>query len=69
MKELNNGSSIPTSIDIKKALNEYKANEQNLQDYSAYMMNFDMLFKRVALSYANALSFDMQIVCINAEDI
>lgn len=69
MKELNNGSSIPTSIDIKKALNEYKVNEQNLQDYSAYMMNFDMLFKRVALSYANALSFDMQIVCINAENV
>ena len=66
LKSLNNNPNIPTVESIKKALTNYKNSGEELQGYTEFMSNFDMIFKRTMYSYINALSFDLQIVCTNA---
>ena len=66
LKNLNNNPRIPTFDKIKSALEDYKNNEKNLQGFNEFMTNFDMIFKRTLYSYANMLSFDLEIFCTNA---
>lgn len=66
MQNLNNNPRIPTFDKIREALADYKYNEQNLQGYTEFMMQYDMIFKRTLYSYANTLAFDLDITCTNA---
>lgn len=66
LRGLNNNGKVPTEKKIQQALANYKENAADLQAYTNFMMEFDMLFKRTLYSYANALSFDMMIHCTNA---
>ena len=61
MQNLNNNPRIPTFDKIREALADYKYNEQNLQGYTEFMMQYDMIFKRTLYSYANTLAFDLDI--------
>lgn len=66
LNNLNNSAQVPTSDKIKQALSDYKNNAENLQDYMQFMQHFDMLFARTVKSYVNMLSFDLSVVCTNA---
>lgn len=66
LTNLNNNPRLPSANDVKKALSDYKNSGKNLQGYVEFASAFDMLFKRTLYSYANALSFDLQITCKNA---
>lgn len=66
LQNLNGTTKVPNSENVRKALMNYKENEDNIQSYMDFARVFDMLFSRVLKSYANALSFDLQIVCTNA---
>ena len=63
---LSGGSKAPTLQKLKKALSNYKDNEENLQDYMNFMSKYDMLFARVLKSYSTILAMDLQVVCSNA---
>ena len=63
---LNNNPRLPSSASVKKALNDYKNSGEDLQGFVEFASSFDMIFKRTLYSYANALSFDLQITCKNA---
>ena len=45
LQNLNNNPRIPTFNKICEALSEYKQNEKNLQGYTEFMTQFDMIFK------------------------
>lgn len=66
LQNLNNNSKIPTLKKIKEALADYRNNAPDLQSYTEFMNNFDMIFKRTLYSYANVLAFDLTVVCTNA---
>lgn len=66
LTNLNNNPRLPNARDVKDALTNYKNNGENLQGYVEFANSFDMLFKRTLYSYANSLSFDLQITCKNA---
>lgn len=66
LQNLNNNPRIPTFNKICEALSEYKQNEKNLQGYTEFMTQFDMIFKRTLYSYANVLAFDLDLTCVNA---
>lgn len=66
LQNLNNNPKIPDLDKIKEALSSYKQNAENLQSYTEFMTNYDMIFKRTLWSYVNTLAFDLQIVCTNA---
>ena len=66
LQSLNNNPKIPTSQAVRKALQDYRNNSENLQSYMEYAKFFDMIFARTLESYINALSFDLQVVCVNA---
>ena len=66
LQNLNNNPRIPTFDKIQKALSNYKASEKDLQGYTEFMNNFDMIFKRTLQSYVNTLAFDLSYVCTNA---
>lgn len=66
LTNLNNNPRLPNSEQVKKALQDYKNSGENLAGYVDFARSVDMLFKRTLYSYANALSFDLQITCKNA---
>lgn len=66
LQGLNNDAKIPSSISVRKALQDYKSNAENLQSYMEYARFFDMIFSRTVQSYINSLSFDLQVICTNA---
>ena len=66
LKNLNNNPRLPSAKTVKEALSNYKNSGEDLQGYVEFANAFDMLFKRTLYSYANALSFDLQITCKNA---
>ena len=66
LTNLNNNPRLPSSESVKKALNDYKNSGEDLQGFVEFASSFDMIFKRTLYSYANALSFDLQITCKNA---
>ena len=66
LQNLNGTTKIPDSKSVREALMKCKENEETIQGYMDFARFFDMIFSRVLKSYANALSFDLQIVCTNA---
>lgn len=66
LTNLNNNPRLPRAESVKKALNDYKNSGEDLQGFVEFASSFDMIFKRTLYSYANALSFDLQITCKNA---
>lgn len=66
LTNLNNNPRLPSAESVKKALNDYKNSGEELQGFVEFASAFDMIFKRTLYSYANALSFDLQITCKNA---
>ena len=66
LTNLNNNPRLPSAEAVKKALNDYKNSGEELQGFVEFASSFDMIFKRTLYSYANALSFDLQITCKNA---
>ena len=66
LANLNNNPRIPTTDKIKKALANYKATGKDLQGYTEFLTNYDMIFKRTLWSYANTLAFDLSMTCTNA---
>ncbi len=66
LRGLNGPPSVPKMEQLVKALSEYKENTSDIQGYMEFMTHFDMLFERTLYSYANALSFDLNITCTNA---
>lgn len=51
---------------VLEALNNAKAQAQDLQEYSAWVEYNNMLYARLIRYYANMLSFDLKVTCINA---
>ena len=66
LQGLNNNPKAPSSSSVREALSDYKNKAKELQGYMEYAKYFDMLFARTVMSYVNALSFDLQVVCSNA---
>lgn len=66
LQGLNNNPKAPSSSGVREALSDYKNKAKELQGYMEYAKYFDMLFARTVMSYVNALSFDLQVVCSNA---
>lgn len=66
LTNLNNNPRLPNSEQVKKALQDYKNSGADLAGYVDFARSVDMLFKRTLYSYANSLSFDLQITCTNA---
>lgn len=66
LTNLNNNPRLPNAEAVKNALNDYKNSGADLQGFVEFASAFDMIFKRTLYSYANALSFDLQITCKNA---
>lgn len=66
LQNLNNNPRLPTADAVKKALTDYKNSGANLQGYVEFANAFDMIFRRTLYSYANSLSFDLQVTCKNA---
>lgn len=66
LTNLNNNPRLPSAESVKKALNDYKNSGEELQGFVEFASSFDMIFKRTLYSYANSLSFDLQITCKNA---
>lgn len=66
LSNLNNNPRLPSAEAVKKALNDYKNSGEELQGFVEFASAFDMIFKRTLYSYANALSFDLQVTCKNA---
>lgn len=66
LTNLNNNPRLPSAGSVKKALNDYKNSGEELQGFVEFASSFDMIFKRTLYSYANALSFDLQVTCKNA---
>ena len=68
LQNLNNDAVKATSESVRKALATYRESADTIQSYMEYMRVFDMLFAKTVKSYANALAFDLQLVCVNAKD-
>lgn len=68
MKNINMNPVQGTSADIEKALKDPKSNEQALIGYTEWTELNSMLFKRIMGYFANLLAFDLNYVCINAEE-
>lgn len=68
LQNLNNDAKEATSQAVRKALADYRNNAETIQSYMEYMNFFDMIFAKTVKNYANALSFDLQCVCVNAEE-
>lgn len=66
LTNLNNNPRLLSAESVKKVLNDYKNSGEELQGFVEFASSFDMIFKRTLYSYANALSFDLQITCKNA---
>lgn len=68
LQNLNNDAVKATSESVRKALATYRESADTIQSYMEYMRVFSMLFAKTVKSYANALAFDLQLVCVNAKD-
>ena len=68
LQNLNNDAREASSKAIRKALSDYRNNTDTIHSYMDYMSFFDMLFAKTVKNYANALAFDLQYVCVNAEE-
>ena len=68
LQDLNNEAREATSKAVRKALSDYRNSADSIHSYMEYMNCFDMLFAKTVKNYANALAFDLQCVCINAEE-
>ena len=66
LQNLNSNPKMPTVDKIKKALADYKNSADDLQAYTEFMSNYDMIFKRTLMSYVNMLAFDYQIIPVDA---
>ncbi len=66
LQGLNNNPKTPSVDKVREALANYKDSAETIQGYMEYMNFYDMLFARTVMSYVNALSFDLQMVCANA---
>lgn len=66
LQNLNNSAKTATLEAIKTALEDYRNNADNLQNYTEFMQKWSDLFNKVILYYANILSFDLEVVCSNA---
>lgn len=66
LTNLNNNPRLPNAKQVKEALANYKNAGGDLAGFVEFANSVDMLFKRTLYSYANALSFDLQITCKNA---
>lgn len=66
MNNLNNSPRPFTMKELRSALKAYKESASTLQDYTEFMKHWDIIFARTLESYANVLSFDLQVVCSNA---
>lgn len=62
LNNLNNKGYAPTYDQIVRALKTYKESGEDLQAYTEFMEKFDMIFARTLRSYADILSFDLQVV-------
>ena len=68
LQNLNNDAREATSKAVRKALSDYRNSAETIHSYMEYMNYFDMIFAKTVKNYANALSFDLQCVCVNAEE-
>lgn len=68
LQNLNNDAKEATSKAVRKALSDYRNNADTIQSYMEYMNFFSMLFAKTVKNYANALAFDLQYVCVNADE-
>ena len=68
LQNLNNDAREATSQAVRKALSDYRNSAETIHSYMEYMNFFDMLFAKTVKNYANALAFDLQYVCINADE-
>lgn len=68
LQNLNNDSRVATSQAVREALSNYRNSADSINGYMDYMKFFSMLFAKTVKSYANALAFDLQLVCVNAEE-
>lgn len=66
LQNLNNSSLVATLDMIKKALEEYKIQAPNLQDYTEFMQKWSSAFSKTISYYENILACDLQVVCENA---
>lgn len=66
LNNLNNNSKIPSIEKVEKALADYKNSADSLQGYTEFMEKFDMIFERTVKYYANMLSFDLEVIPIDA---
>ena len=66
LNSLNNNPNVPKMEELTKALSDYKNSSEDIQSYMDFMKHWDMIFARTIQFYANMLSFDLQIVCSNA---
>lgn len=66
LQNLNNNPNVPSMDKLTKALADYKDSASDLQSYTEFMQKWDMIFARTLESYANILSFDLQVICKNA---
>ena len=63
--QITNKDSAKTLENLRKALGNYKENITAIQGYMEFANAYDMLFARTVESYANSLSFDLQVICEN----
>lgn len=63
---LTGNTKTPTYEKIIKALDNARAQAKDLQEYSAWVEYNNMLYARLIRYYANMLSFDLKVTCINA---
>lgn len=68
LQNLNNDSRAATSQAVREALSNYRNAADSINGYMDYMKFFSMLFAKTVKSYANALAFDLQLVCVNADE-
>lgn len=68
LQDLNNDAKEASSKAVRKALSDYRNNADTIHSYMEYMTFFDMIFAKTVKNYANALAFDLQYVCVNAEE-
>ena len=65
-QQITNADNAKTLGNLRKALGNYKQNITEIQGYMEFANSYDMIFARTIESYANSLSFDLQVFCENA---
>ena len=65
-QQIINKDNAKTLENLRYILGNYKQNITQIQGYMDFANSYDMLFARTLESYVNSLSFDLQVICINA---